>query len=71
MLSLVVLYYFVWYDDTATADKEFGFVNLYENNNPALAQEMYVFTTKGIVRQLAYDAGSELADNQNTVLQEL
>lgn len=59
-------YYLVWYDDTATAGKEFRVANLYENNNdPALAQDMYVFTTKGIVRQLGYDTGSELADNQS------
>lgn len=58
-------HYLIWYDSTATAGKEFRVANINENNNdPSFAQESYVFATDGIVRQLGWSAGTELADNQ-------
>ena len=58
-------YYLVWYDDTAEAGKQFRVANVNDNNNdPSAAVESYVYTTNGIVRQLGWDSGQELANNQ-------
>ena len=57
-------YYLVWYDDTATAGKEFRVANVNNNfNTVGEAVESFVFTTKGTVQQLGYGVGTELADN--------
>ena len=63
-------YHLVWYDAAAT-DKEFRVANVNSAANlVAEADEMYVYTTKGIVQQMAWgdelvgDSGhQELADN--------
>lgn len=58
-------YYLVWYDSSAPLYKQFRVANINDNNNDiSLAQESYVYTTKGKVRQLGYSTGQELADNQ-------
>ena len=58
-------YYLVWFDDTATLGKQFRVANVNDNiNDPSLAEDSYVFTTKGKVRQLGWGTGTELADNQ-------
>jgi len=60
-------YHLVWYDDSATAGKEFRVANVNNNNNIlSEATESYVFTTQGTVQQLAYGIGTELADNPTT-----
>jgi len=59
-------YYLVWYDETATAGKEFRVANLHDGNNlRSEAVESYVYTTTGIVQQLGYgnEADQEIADN--------
>lgn len=59
-------YYLVWYDDTATAGKEFRVANVNNNaNQPSEAFDSYVFTTKAKVRQLGHGSGTELRDNRD------
>ena len=58
-------YYLVWFDDSAPSGKQFRVANVNDNiNDPLNAQESYVYTTNGIVQQLGWDSGQELADNQ-------
>jgi len=65
-------YYLVWYDDTPDTSgvlgldgKRFRVANVNHNiHDPSIAQESYVYTTNGVVRQLGWDSGQELADNQ-------
>ena len=59
-------YHLVWYDSSASAGKEFRVANLNSGANLAIeATEMYVYTTKGTVQQMAWgtESDEEIADN--------
>ena len=56
-------YHLVWYDAAATG-KEFRVANLNSDANlVGEATEMYVYTTKGTVQQMAWGTETEIADN--------
>merc|ERR1719203_161601 len=60
-------YHLVWYDDTATAGKEFRVANIDENYRDInlSGTECYLYTTKGTVQQLGYGAApaTEIAND--------
>lgn len=60
-------YHLVWYDDTASAGKEFRLANIDENYRDInlSGTECYLYTTKGTVQQLGYGAApaTEIAND--------